>query len=193
MITRSSLLVLVAPFLLSLRLSAASADASEWPGEQVAGMPFGPGEVYANIPRRDEFGRDQLAMFRLWNPDPVGRHAANLRALDPLLAAVVRKAQADNPGLPFVIGSGKRDRSLQRKAVAWGWSRTPYGPHQSGTAVDLWPLDPEGRVHFDPEQQVLIGRAMRKAAAQLGVALRWGGTFQSFKNRDRSHFELAAP
>jgi peptidoglycan LD-endopeptidase CwlK len=190
---RSSLLLLLAPVLLSPLHSAASADASERREEQAAGIPFGPDQVYANIPRRDEFGRDQLAMFRLWNPDPVGRHADNLRALNPSLAATVRKAQADNPGLSFVIGSGKRDRSLQRKAYAWGWSMTPYGPHQSGTAVDLWPLDQNGRVQFDPQQQVLIGRAMMRAAAQLGVALRWGGTFQSFKNRDRSHFELAAP
>src|SRR4051812_1450886 len=32
----------------------------------------GPAGVYAKIPARDEYGRDQLAMFRAWNPDPVG-------------------------------------------------------------------------------------------------------------------------
>ena len=44
-------------------------------------------------------------MFRTWNPDPVGNHDANIRALNPLLARVIRKTQADNPDLPFVIGS----------------------------------------------------------------------------------------
>ncbi|WP_210381551.1 hypothetical protein, partial [Microvirga zambiensis] len=43
----------------------------------VSANPFnGPGGVYAKIPARDEFGRDQLAMFRAWNPDPLGNHEA---------------------------------------------------------------------------------------------------------------------
>src|SRR4051812_43723209 len=61
----------------------------------VSGNPlYGPGGVYTRIPARDEFGRDQLAMFRAWNPDPAGNHAANLRAIRPALARVVREAQA---------------------------------------------------------------------------------------------------
>ncbi|WP_210381481.1 hypothetical protein, partial [Microvirga zambiensis] len=44
---------------------------------EVSANPFnGPGGVYAKIPARDEFGRDQLAMFRAWNPDPLGNHEA---------------------------------------------------------------------------------------------------------------------
>ena len=155
------------------------------------GPSAGPGDVYANIPVRDDRGRDQIAMFRAWNPDPIGRHEVNLGALNPLLARVIRKAQADSPGLRFVIGSGKRDPFLQRMAVAWGWSRSRASPHQSGDAVDLWPLDELGRVSFDPGLQNRIGDAVRKAAAELRVPLRWGGGFRSFKDRDRSHFELA--
>ena len=50
--------------------------------KDVAGNPLhGPGGVYARIPERDEFGRDQLAMFRTWNPDPVTNNEANLRAM----------------------------------------------------------------------------------------------------------------
>lgn len=153
----------------------------------------GPGGVYARIPARDEYGRDQLAMFRVWNPDPVGNHEASLRSLDPALARVVRKAQADNPGLRFVIGSGRRNGRLQRMAVAWGWSRTHDSPHRSGNAVDLWPLDRESRVFFDPQAQNRIADALRKAAAELGVPIRWGGRFHGFKDMDRSHFELAPP
>jgi peptidoglycan LD-endopeptidase CwlK len=151
---------------------------------------YGPSGVYAKIPARDEFGRDQLAMFRAWNPDPVGNHEANLRAIHPALARVVRKAQADNPDLHFVIGSGKRDDKQQRKAMAWGWSRMLDSPHRSGNAVDLWPLDREGRVTFDPPTQNRIAAAFGKAATELGVPIRWGGHFHGFKDRDRSHFEL---
>jgi peptidoglycan LD-endopeptidase CwlK len=153
----------------------------------------GPGGVYAKIPARDEFGRDQLAMFRTWNPDPLGKHEANLRALAPTLAKVVRKTQADNPGLRFVIGSGRRTVGLQRRAVAWGWSRTLDSPHRLGSAVDLWPLDPQGRVFFDPKTQNRIAAVLMKAAAELGVPIRWGGRFHGYKNMDRSHFELGPP
>ena len=151
---------------------------------------LGPGGVYANIPPRDEHGRDQLAMFRAWNPDPVGHHQANLRAISPALARVIRKVQADAPDLRFVIGSGLRSDALQRKALAWGWSATPVSAHQSGLAVDLWPLDPDGRVLFDPALQNRIAAAMRTAAAALGVRIRWGGAFRGYKHGDRSHFEL---
>jgi hypothetical protein len=174
------------------------APAKVGPGPRAARAPmaagpqtYGPGEVYASIPAKDEFGRDQLAMFREWNPDPVGNHEAFLAALDPLLAKVIRKAQAENPELRFVVGSGRRSAALQRKAFAWGWSRTRGSLHQSGKAVDLWPLDDEGHVQFDAAIQNRVGAAMRKAAAELNVRIRWGGKFHSFRRLDRSHFELA--
>jgi cell wall-associated NlpC family hydrolase len=132
-------------------------------------------------------------MFRVWNPDPVGNHEANLLTLNPALVRVVRKAQADNAGLRFVIGSGRRNGRLQRMAVAWGWSRTRHSPHRSGNAVDLWPLDRAGRVVFDPQAQNRIAAALRQAAAELGVPIRWGGRFHGFKDMDRSHFELVLP
>jgi len=153
----------------------------------------GPSGVYARIPARDEHGRDQLAMFRAWNPDPVAHHAANLQALEPALARVVRRAQADDPGLRFVVGSGRRDGMLQRMALAWGWSRTADSLHRTGDAVDLWPLDREGHVTFDPQSQNRMATAMKKSAAELGVAIRWGGHFHGYKHMDRSHFELVRP
>jgi cell wall-associated NlpC family hydrolase len=149
-------------------------------------------DVYGNIPEIDDRGREQRPMFRLWNPDPIGNHEANLRTINPRLAAVVRKAQGDNPGLRFVVGSGRRDPALQRVAVAWGWSRTPGSLHETGDAVDLWPLDPRGRVTFDPALQDRVAAAMKRAALELGVPLRWGGHFRGYKGRDRSHFEIAS-
>jgi len=132
-------------------------------------------------------------MFRAWNPDPVGNHEANLRALNPALAHVVRKAKADNPDLHFVIGSGRRDGKRQRQAVAWGWSRTLDSPHRSGNAVDVWPLDLEGHVTFAPKTLTQIAAALRKAAMELGVPIRWVGRFHGFKDRARSLFELVPP
>ena len=123
----------------------------------------------------------------------MGNHEATPRTLNPALSRLVRKAQADNPGLRFVIGWGRRDGRLQRMAVAWGWSRTQDSPHRKGRAVDLWPLDLESRVSFDPQAQNRIAAALRKTAAELGVPIRWGGHFHGFKDMDRSHFELAPP
>jgi peptidoglycan L-alanyl-D-glutamate endopeptidase CwlK len=190
---------LIARVVLAALLAAASApaalaeDAFTAIGTRAGSFadgPYGPGGVYASIPARDDRGRDQIAMFREWNPDPVGRHEANLAALDPSLARVIRKAQADNPDLSFVIGSGRRSEALQRKAFAWGWSRTRDSAHQAGRAVDLWPLDRSGHITFDPAVQGRIGAAMKRAAAELKISIRWGGGFRSFKDRDRSHFEL---
>jgi peptidoglycan L-alanyl-D-glutamate endopeptidase CwlK len=168
---------------------AAAKDAFATGGSRIAD---GARDVYARIPPKDDLGRDQIAMFRVWNPDPIGNHEANLKALDPSLVRVIRKAQADNPDLRFVIGSGKRDAALQRQAVAWGWSKTRDSYHRTGHAVDLWPLDPGGHISFDRETQSRIGAAMKKAASELHVSIRWGGNFHSFKKRDRSHFELVA-
>jgi len=78
-------------------------------------------------------------------------------------------------------------------AVAWGWSRTHDSPHRTGDAVDLWPLDQEGRVFFEPQAQNRIATALRKAAANLDVSIRWGGHFHGFKDMNRSHFELVLP
>ncbi|MGX5737084.1 hypothetical protein [Bosea thiooxidans] len=149
-------------------------------------------DVYARIPIHDELGREQIPMFRIWNPDPLGSHEANLRALDPVLAAIVRKAQAGLPHLRFVIGSGLRTREQQRQAVSWGWSRTRSTAHRSGRAVDLWPLDRGGHVVFDPGLQGRIAIAMKNAAADIGVHIRWGGHFRGYQHQDRSHFELVS-
>jgi hypothetical protein len=186
-------LLTVALFSLSFDALAKDGSGIAWRGSpDVTGSRlYGPGDVYANIPVRDEFGRDQLAMFREWNADPVTHHEVNLEALNPLLAKVVRKVQTDNPGLRFVIGSGRRSSELQRKAVAWGWSNTRDSLHRSGNAVDLWPLDERGHVTFDPATLNRIAKAMKKAAAALDVPIRWGGHFLGFKDTDRSHFELA--
>jgi peptidoglycan L-alanyl-D-glutamate endopeptidase CwlK len=175
--------------------SALAVEAAEIP-DRASGAgsePYGPLGIFARIPKRDEFGRDQLAMFRAWNPDPIGAQEPSLDALNPQLAAVVRKMRASNPELRFVVGSGRRDRRQQQLAFAWGWSRTRFSSPQTGNAVDLWPLDLLGRVYFDRAAQNRIGEATRKAAAELGVRIRWGGNFHGFRDRDRSHFELASP
>ena len=156
---------------------------------------FGPGGVYANIPRLDSHGRPQIPMFMRWNPDPVGNDASNLSQLNPNLQKVVAQARADNPNLNFVIGNGKRSAADQDQAKAWGWSKVgsqdggDANVHMQGNAVDLWGLDSNGRVQFNPSQQQQISQAMKDAASKVGVGVNWGGDWKSFK--DAPHFELA--
>jgi muramidase (phage lysozyme) len=176
---------------------AALGEAAGMPRSMTDGRPegtsrpagrFGPGDVYSRIPERDGRGEDQISKFLRWNPDPVGNHEANLNSVEPSLAQVVRRAQQANPNLRFVVGSGKRDAELQKEAVRWGWSRTEDSNHLDGNAVDIWPVDEQGRVFFEEGTQRAIAKAIKGAAAEMGVSLRWGGNFKSF--RDLPHFEL---
>ncbi|UDF29949.1 UNVERIFIED_ORG: M15 family metallopeptidase [Roseateles sp. XES5] len=145
-------------------------------------------DPYANIPDVDASGNaGQKQRFLEWNPDPVGNHEANLQSIDAQLGDVVRRAQAI-AGVKFVVGSGKRDDALQKKAVEWGWSKTEDSDHEHGAAVDLWPIDENGAVKFDPAMQQEVVMAMKLAAKELGVDLDIGAEWKSFK--DKPHFGI---
>lgn len=165
-------------------LSAFAATKGGSAGQQAIEDLLASGEVppaYSKIPQ------DEIPQFIQWNPDPVGNHEANLQSIDPTLGDVVRRAQ-EIAGIKFVVGSGKRDPELQKKAVEWGWSKTEDSDHLDGGAVDLWPLDDEGSVVFEDGLQMEIVRAMEEAAAELGVELDIGAKWKSFK--DKPHFAL---
>lgn len=137
--------------------------------------------AYSNIPD------DEVHQFMEWNSDPIANHEENLNSIDQDLAAVVRRAQ-EIADVKFVVGSGKRDSWLQKKAVEWGWSKTEDSDHLHGDAVDLWPLDENGAIKFDRKLQVKIVSAMKKAAKELGYELDAGADWKSFK--DYPHFAL---
>lgn len=145
-------------------------------------------DVYGDVPDTDASGNPgQRAKFMQWNSDPVANNEANMRAIDPSLADVIRKAQEYAPDIKIVIGSGKRTSELQKKAVEWGWSKTEESDHLDGSAADLWPVI-GGRVKFDPSAQKTIVRAMKRAAKELGVRLDVGADWRRFK--DVPHFAL---
>ncbi|MET4636440.1 M15 family metallopeptidase [Kaistia defluvii] len=151
------------------------------------GSPNAP-PAYAKIPDVDSEGRaGQVAKFQEWNSDPVGNHEVNLKTLQPSLQDVIKRAQKVS-GIKFVIGSGKRDAALQKKAVEWGWSKTHDSDHLDGNAVDLWPIDADGAVNFDAASQAEIVRAMKVAAKELGIKLDIGADWKRFK--DKPHFAI---
>ncbi|RWB64374.1 MAG: hypothetical protein EOQ48_01785 [Mesorhizobium sp.] len=161
----------------------ASLDPSAGVAEALGSVP----KAYSKIPRQDSQGEDQIAKFMKWNSDPVANHEANLAQLKPNLQSVIRRAQ-EISGVKFVIGSGVRDAEQQEEAVRWGWSKTEESDHLHGDAVDLWPLDKDGAVVFEPKLQAQVVKAMKQAAKEAGVKLDIGADWKRFK--DLPHFAL---
>ncbi|MBK1709815.1 M15 family metallopeptidase [Marichromatium gracile] len=102
------------------------------------------------------------------------------------LVRVARRA-LELTEVDFVVTEGRRTEARQRALVAAGASRTLRSRHLSGHALDVaaWV---DGGVRWDWPLYPRIAAAFKAAAAELGVAIRWGGDWTSF--RDGPHFEL---
>lgn len=115
------------------------------------------------------------------------RSEANLRGVHPDLVRVVRKAVAISQ-IKFTVIEGLRTVERQKQLVAQGASKTMRSRHITGHAVDLAPHRPDGQIAFDWPLYHKLAPAMKQAAADLGVALVWGGDWSGFP--DGPHFEL---
>lgn len=120
------------------------------------------------------------------------RSEKNLIGVHADLVKVVRAARdrvgAETPGLGFIVTEGKRSAERQRALVAAGASRTLNSRHLTGHAVDV-AATLNGRVSWDWPLYSKIAAAMKAAAAELGVAIKWGGDWVRLK--DGPHFELS--
>tara|TARA_R100001443_G_scaffold77751_1_gene84945 strand:+ start:475 stop:873 length:399 start_codon:yes stop_codon:yes gene_type:complete len=99
----------------------------------------------------------------------------------------------------ITVIEGLRSQDRQNELVAQGKSKTKFGKHVQGKAVDIapYPIDWESRDDFH-----YLGGFVLGVAASMGVKLRWGGdwnassTFQGKRTtKDNSfddlvHFEL---
>lgn len=114
----------------------------------------------------------------------------SLRALQgvhpDLVRVVVRAAEITRQ--PFVVTEGLRTLERQKILVAKGASKTLRSRHLTGHALDVAAAMPGGAVSWDSEPLAEIARAMKRAAAELGVALEWGGDWRTFT--DTPHFQL---
>jgi len=103
----------------------------------------------------------------------------------------------------FAITEGLRDIERQRALVASGYSKTMRSNHLRqpdgfSHAVDVMAvgdIDQDGKIDaqdtsltWDRDVYRKIAEAMHRAAAELGIGIRWGGDFKSFF--DGPHFEL---
>lgn len=89
----------------------------------------------------------------------------------------------------FTVLQGHREKADQDAAYSRGLSKLkwPHSRHNSkpSRAVDIAPYPVDWK---DNEAFAELAGVIKTVAAQLGIKVRWGGNWASF--RDRPHFEL---
>lgn len=105
---------------------------------------------------------------------------------DDLVSVVERAIQITE--VDFTVLEGLRSQSRQKELFAAGATTTMNSRHLTGHAVDLgaWVT---GGIRWDWPLYHKIAAAMKQAADELGVAIEWGGDWESFK--DGPHFQLS--
>ena len=113
------------------------------------------------------------------------RSIAKLQGVDERLQAVVKSAIGQS-SQDFSVICGMRTIEEQRKLVAKGASQTMKSKHIEGLAVDLMAYDadasPSGRWELNLYDE--IADAMKKAAQDCGVAVKWGAAWSVGDIRD---------
>ena len=115
------------------------------------------------------------------------RSARSLQGVHPDLVQVAARARQLSP-VRFIVIEGLRTAERQRQLVASGASQTMNSRHLTGHAIDIVPLDASGQISWDWPLYHRLAPAMKQAAAELGVAIVWGGDWRTFK--DGPHWEL---
>ena len=102
------------------------------------------------------------------------RSLNNLQGVKPPLVAVVHRA-IQITEVDFVVIEGVRTLKRQQQLVEQGASQTLDSKHLTGDAVDLaaW----LGTIRWELPLYFKIAEAMKQAAIENCVALRWGGAW----------------
>lgn len=113
------------------------------------------------------------------------RSEDSLKGVHPDMVRVARRALQLSE-VDFVVTEGLRSKARQAELVKSGASQTMNSRHLTGHAIDVaaW----VGGVSWDFPLYSKIATAFKKASAELGVPIVWGGDWKSFK--DGPHFEL---
>lgn len=98
-----------------------------------------------------------------------------LVGVHPDLRKVVERAIHITPQ-DFGVSEGVRSVARQAQLVAQGASQTMNSRHITGHAVDLFAVE-RGKVVWDWPRYMLIADAMKAAAGEFAVTLRWGGAW----------------
>ena len=101
------------------------------------------------------------------------RSRDRLRGVDPKLVNVLNEVCKH---FDITVIEGLRSQERQNELVAQGRSKTKFGKHVDGKAVDIcpYPIDWDARDDFH-----YLGGFVLGIASQMGVNIRWGGDWSS--------------
>ena len=109
-----------------------------------------------------------------------------MKGVDDSLVRVIKRAIEITP-IDFSVLEGIRTLERQKEIMAAGFTQTMKSKHLIGRAVDLGALK-DGVITWDKQPYVDISKAVKQAANELQIEIRWGGDFKSFF--DGPHYEL---
>ena len=95
-----------------------------------------------------------------------------LHGVDERLQAVAHLA-IELSGQDFAVHDGLRTREEQEQLLIAGASQTLDSKHLTGHAIDVVPVV-NGKLRLEWEPIYVVAKAIREAAKQLDVKLRWG-------------------
>ncbi len=122
------------------------------------------------------------------------RSIDRLKGVNPSLVAVFKRACETMP-FDVTVLEGLRSYERQQELLKQGATKVSVSRHMSGNALDIAPYPIDWN---DLERFQIVAEHMFKAAEELGIVIRWGGTWErSFtkpvkwaKFLDAPHFEL---
>ena len=106
------------------------------------------------------------------------RSMTRLKGVDPRLVAVLQKVVKY---FDITVVEGMRSQKRQNELVAIGKSKTKFGKHCRGMAVDIAPYNYQTR-KIDWENRDAwhyLGGFVLGISAMMGVNVRWGGDWSS--------------
>tara|TARA_R100000234_G_scaffold82508_1_gene52099 strand:- start:394 stop:810 length:417 start_codon:yes stop_codon:yes gene_type:complete len=102
-----------------------------------------------------------------------------LEGVDPRLVLLLEEVVKY---FDIVVIEGKRSQERQNELVKQGKSKTKFGKHVLGMAVDIAPYDPtvKGKIDWNARDDFhYMGGFVLGIACKMGINVRWGGDWSS--------------
>ena len=122
--------------------------------------------------------------MKSWSP----RSLKNMQGIHPDLRRVLDRALQES-AIDFTVIEGVRTVNRQKQMVASGASTTMKSRHITGHAVDLLPINANGKGEFSWPLYGKLAVEIKKAAQEENVPIVWGGDWRTFK--DHPHVQLS--
>lgn len=110
------------------------------------------------------------------------RSLNNLKGVHADLVHVVKRA-IEISNTDFAVIEGVRTKARQAELVKKGASKTMNSRHLTGHAVDIVPIV-NGKISWNFNDYYPLAEAMATAADELGVRVRWGGSWSVINNKN---------